>query len=525
MNFNIFKFFIFLLNFQKINSVLFNYDYFCSAETWSIQRIRILTNEIYMRDKNEDYFYEHFMFPDNVEKFSAIIQTKKGKFLKVRNIHYVDMNLKSLHVPKHKKEIFHPLVRHIKFLFCPVKSINTNLFHFNGRKNGGLLRWTYGASVCSLELCEIGLYVMKDGTTSDKLEEGDNIDKAFYIAFKAMHNEALLFKLPDMYEGDMTLVPCPYVNWIVKNSLSRFQPAPYIKDDFPTIEDDLNRHRLTPTFFVNRHKKIDYRQESDKSFICGKIIQHNRPSVPVGFEFMQQNKPSIINDLIHIGDIKEICNGKKIKGNYVFGIIRKNNTYERKNDIYFYFTNENLKYYSGLEMYVYDKDEITNNRKSLLEEEKKHQNGEGYDFIYFYRHIHTYKPFCKAGFYADDEKYITGVLKLRIGRENIPSLEDENKETIYKISSLKGHFPHTLSCYIFMTKPTNEKYSEFYSKKFKTNIRKIKDLSGKILVKKYTHEIFITDELDEIYGTYECVLDTNEPFPNIKNSTFNIIPK
>uniref|UniRef100_A0A0K0EHJ7 Uncharacterized protein n=1 Tax=Strongyloides stercoralis TaxID=6248 RepID=A0A0K0EHJ7_STRER len=516
INFNIFSphFKNFLVVYGKRSG-----NYYCSSETtWG--ELRISTHlKLHIENEREDEFFVKTFFQKGAAKFSHTVDLPNGAKLIINNLENFEIPLKKVYKDRHGN--VHNIDHAVKYILCPVSRTNGVWFYFREYRHHKLFRTFWGSNICSFGHCEIGLLFYASGTDEKKLEKGGTVNEGLYVVFTGGDEYPLLFYHPKSNGLNMALVACQYINWISKYSLSKFQPADFIKDFFPKVPyEDYDRHIFVPTFKYEKRKLPGNGKSNDQevdAFICGLIKQKEYPDVEVGYKLQKSSEKTSVP--LTFDGTKISCDSNDIKDEYVFGYLPPDKTILKKDGDLSYFSSEK-KLYSGQYLLVYNKNEIIERRKQLLDMQKNHVHNVDYDYLAWdHQEKFYFNPTC-IGTLED----VDATLKLKIG-ETIPqgNLMEDKKTISYEINKISEST--TLSCHAIKDGSVDERYSNFYNKRFKTFIHKIEDETGKAVDETPLEVIKVIPGATNFYGKYKCTVEKGIDFKKIKSTEFVITSK
>uniref|UniRef100_A0A0N4ZLM3 Exported protein n=1 Tax=Parastrongyloides trichosuri TaxID=131310 RepID=A0A0N4ZLM3_PARTI len=479
-------------------------NYHCPAEHESHKFLRLVItsdNSNLRRSFNEHIFRRHPLFDEalNNSKMPIMnIELGDGKKLKVENVEIITIKLEDIYIPVHgnNRGKYKPFSSFINFLVCPIQDIRDTIYYFDTRetKNKGLKKYEY-TSGCSIQVCNIGLYLYKKGTTIEQLLNGGNVDKGFYIKIDSDdRNKLFSFSSIGYSVNTRALLKCPYKNWLHKYSFAKYVPKPYIRNDFPGDGDKL---KYVPGYLKSIHEKVHHDQRSE-SFICGHVEQYGS-KFDVGYEYGTDSTEVALSEL-SIFNGKITCGNQNIDSSYVFGNLpRQEQVISGPEWEYF---KESAKLYSGQILYLYDKEQVDATYKEFKAQ-------------------HAIKPtsVCK-------NKELPATLKLKVNDIPVYEFKKEGKKDpifYYKMDQIKSSKVLKLSCFGSVDQIEYSAYHEYYSKKFHFTISMIKNINQKMINSLPEYVKTITEH-DDFYGVYSCKSNVHSSSAIIKASSIVIVP-
>ncbi|CEF65066.1 Hypothetical protein SRAE_1000331900 [Strongyloides ratti] len=493
-------------------------DYECENSTSLVERIVIGLNK-HNYGNDETKFWSKTFNDGSNQKFDHSVDLPDGAKFVIKNIDIIGIPLKNVYVDK--DDTIHDIHSSFRYYLCPISSIKKNWFYFNNYKKDQPIINLDGTNRCSVGHCEMGLLLYYSNGDANVLKGGGTANRGLYVEFEGGSIYPLLFKQAKSNDKNMALVACPYINWMSKYGISKYQPAEYIKNFFPIIpQDDFDRHRFIPTFKYSSKKLPGKKNANDrdvKVFICGTIKQSKFPDVEVGFDLEKANEQKSFP--ITFDGTNVLCDSKDIKDDYVFGYIPSDKIVLGTSEEISYFSSEN-KFYSGQYLLVYNKNEIIERRKELKRMDNGNTPNNEYDsHSWDYGEKFYFNPKC-----IGEVENIVATLKLKVGDNVVDGVLNQDSNIIsHEINEIIG--TTTLGCHPFMNQVYDDRFSDFYSKRFKTFIQRIEDENGKAVEepKKETIEIF--DGSKTIFGKYKCTIEEGITFGKIKSSEFIITSK
>uniref|UniRef100_A0A0K0EMF7 Ig-like domain-containing protein n=1 Tax=Strongyloides stercoralis TaxID=6248 RepID=A0A0K0EMF7_STRER len=480
-------------------------------------RVVVYKNDPSNTYSNEDVFFKIYTNEFKGKKFDTNLQVNNNATLTIKNIRVIEIPLRNLYRSGYESNFTDHVNEQInyhgiKFLYCPIDKMGNHMYHFTNYNEKNFIRKLKGPNTCNIGHCEIGLVLHKNKTNPDKLIQGGTIDYAFYIALKAEPGMALLFSETKINKDAFPLVLCPYTGWIPKFTKSSFVPSSYVNEDTIELKNDFDRHRLIPayleSFYIGSKSS-----EKTRAFICGNIKQLNMDDLPVGFKLFESSY-STSKSSVKIDNDKILCNGEDVSDAYLFGFL--NNTYNIDSDVPMmkYLIND-YKFYSDQIIYAYDKKRILDERYAAANIKDFESRDSLFDNFYFNSPVIYYTPMCYGKIYGK-----SAVLKPKVS--NV--VQKESDEMVFKIANQGVNAGSKISCYAVVDNDYNGKFSEFYAKRYKTKIQRIKDSKGVPVSEDKAYEIPINDDAEKFYGTYKCELENPGSDNMIIEKEFIILP-
>uniref|UniRef100_A0A0K0EMG0 Ig-like domain-containing protein n=1 Tax=Strongyloides stercoralis TaxID=6248 RepID=A0A0K0EMG0_STRER len=464
-------------------------------------------------DENKYYKVYTNIFDKN--KFNVTLHLDNGVILTLKKVHFIEVPLEKLYAlinTANGRDFHYTDQSGIAFLYCPINKLEEHTYYFTNYNGKISINKLYGSNRCSLGYCELGLYLYKNNTSPDKLNQGGTIDNALYIALKAGPGMALIFHHVKIYKDAFPLVPCPYINWILKLFETSFVPSYYVNRDTIELKEDFDRHRLVPAF-MQTYQKVGLFHELMPAFICGNIKQQENSDVPVGFQIIKSNEPSPTGSVKTDND-KILCMNQDISKYYLFGFL--NNTYNIDSDVpIMKYLKNDFKFYSEQIIYAYDHEEVLRDREKALQSKDPSPKASLFDRAYFDNQIYYYKPICYG---KVNNK--SAILKPKVSS----IVQRESGEMVFKIANQGVNAGSKISCHAVVDDDYNGRFSEFYAKRYRTKIQRIKDSKGQPVNENKVYEIPIIDDADKFYGTYKCELENPGSVDLILEKEFVILP-
>ncbi|CEF64786.1 Hypothetical protein SRAE_1000303900 [Strongyloides ratti] len=490
-----------------------NRDYNC--QEGDNHRLIVYKNEEIMQNINETKYFQINTANFNGPKYNAILNFGSNSIFNLQNILYIEVPLEKLYLPNSESNTPYNYIssKGIRFLYCPIDNLANHMYHFTNYNGNKFLRKYHGSNRCNVGHCEIGLTLYRKDHDANKLLHGGLINYSFYISIKAKPDMALLFSGVEMNNNVYPLVPCPYIGWIANHVNASFVPSDYVLDSYIKIDEDYNRHRLMPAY-----KHTSYYSgipgSKTNAFICGYIKQKDQPDLPVGFELHNKNQ-QIEPVEIKMDEKKIMCNGIDISEHYKFGYLEASYNLIA-NKLQFDYLDKDIKFYHGQILYVYDREIIEHERKEALRNKNILENDSLFDSKYFDDKIHYYNPICYGRI-----KDRSAVLKPKVG--NVP--QKESGEMTFKVANQGANIGNKLSCHAVIDGLPDERFSDFYLKRYKTKIQRIKNPKGEKVDEKKVDSLPIIEDVDKFFGTYKCELEEDGGFDLILQKEFTIIPE
>uniref|UniRef100_A0AAF5CV45 Ig-like domain-containing protein n=1 Tax=Strongyloides stercoralis TaxID=6248 RepID=A0AAF5CV45_STRER len=456
---------------------------------------------------NYEYYFKVYTWEFNGKTFNTEVYLSDGAILTMKNVRYIevplDENCRKVSTIYNKDE-FNCLDKYgMEFYFCPFDKVEKHLYYFISYNGTNSIAKVNRYNKCNLEQCDIGFHLHKQNTDSDKLKKGGTIDYALYIALKVKPDEPILFTGVKIYKNAFPLVPCPYINWIPKLANSSFVPSSYVNENTMKLMFDFDKHILVPAYMLTQQL----------TFICGNIKQLYMHDVSVGFQFTEDDEetnPSIVkayNDVI-------ICDKKDISNYQLFGYLE--NAYNIDSDVpIMKYLKNDYKFYSGQKIYSYDGGKIFAERILAMQSKKSSPQGNIFVKSSKPHEIYYYKPAC-YGTILDK----SAVLKPKVS--NI--VQKESDKMVFKITNQGVNAGNKISCHAVVEDDYNGRFSDFYVKRYKTKIQRVKDSKGQPVNESKAFEIPIIDDADKFYGTYKCELENPGSVKLISEKEFVILP-
>uniref|UniRef100_A0A0N5CAJ2 EGF-like domain-containing protein n=1 Tax=Strongyloides papillosus TaxID=174720 RepID=A0A0N5CAJ2_STREA len=358
--------------------------------------------------------------------------------------------------------------------------------------------------VCSLKICEIGIYyrpytqITQDGILNFEDKE------AYYVVLSNTEEEKDIIFGTYLYDDhNYPLIPCPYTNWIPKNILTKFIPSNYVIEngiEFPY--NDYDRHRFVPGIPSSKNGSILY---------CGKIYQPNFKEINVGVQLKLNRKNTTYNN-IEVTTTGVKCSDNKTYSNNIFSYTPDNTNYYGNNRELKKFHPEIDRIYSGQMMLIYKEDNIRQMIGVIDHEEIRNE---------FFDNRKKVEPIC-SGIVPDK----IATLHLKIDDEKISFKKTDSGIMLVKIDvkSRRNKMLH-VGCHAVVDDASDNRYENFYLKRYKFVLFKGK-LSN-FNSSNNLDKINISSIMDpkNIYGYYSCGMDKDKKNSNIRESEFVLLPE
>uniref|UniRef100_A0A0N5BMB9 Ig-like domain-containing protein n=1 Tax=Strongyloides papillosus TaxID=174720 RepID=A0A0N5BMB9_STREA len=523
MKFCYFLFFYFL-NTRISNNFLLSQSnewgaYECSAKSPlnGKERFFIITNINVISHRIEEYYYLKDINTAPTTDSIVIENVSENVNVLAKKVIKLMIPLETLYFNYYNVPV--DLKNNINFLFCPLE-FASKLGVFNENVVGHRIEKYVNGIRCSVYKCDIGPFPMVNSHTniSERILVDREVDKVFFIGFQTSPNkniDYIFFYNSDKPAGNahIVLVACPYINWIRKQSSAKFIPSKYVKNDFPSLPNDMDRHKLVPTFMlenISRGQNFSNRN----TFTCGTLEQYEKLADPtpikIGYEFDQSE--DISSKFLTIDGDNFFCGDVNITNHYIFTFINSTDIMNSSEPIMEYITSiKSVNFYVNQKIYAYDKEYILSKYKDGAEK-----------FFDTDNDLPIFSPSCVA-----NHKVEVAKLRLKIGSTiNPPKLKKNNstgKSIETYIVSIKEQKDQELSCHAVLLKNNDDRYTNFYNKKYSTRITKIKDANGKPYSGNASISIKITESIEEVAGVYTCTIHNSEVY-EILNSEFQILP-
>uniref|UniRef100_A0A0N4ZMZ6 6-cysteine protein n=1 Tax=Parastrongyloides trichosuri TaxID=131310 RepID=A0A0N4ZMZ6_PARTI len=475
-------------------------NYVCQDRNNQDERFVILDGKDPI-DENlaESFFRRHKLSDTSRHDKDITIQLGEGKTLTVKNVNIIKIILKDLFVPEGRNN-YVKLYTFLNFLFCPIRKIENKIYFFDSIKieDNGLRKYDQ-TTRCTVEYCNIGLYLYEENTEVGTLLKGGTINKAFYVAIVPEKNEEFFSFYGLKFTVNVkALLKCPYKEWFHKHSSATFEPMEYITDEFPGVG---NRHKYVPGYAERNLEKI-HQDQNSKGFICGRVRQLKPlPTFNVGFEY------GMNNDIIKSTNVRFdngilFCGSNDLKDYYVFGYLSKR--YQLIEGPEWKYFKDNIKLHYGQLLYAYKKSDV----------DERYNNFDANKAI---------PPSC-----IGENKELPATLKLNINGSPVSEFksvveEDGTYVFYYMIDEIKGTEVKLLSCYANLDNHKNDAFNEYYAKNYRFNIIMKKTIDKRIVSTPSEFEKSINKDND-FYGIYACKTTSQTPNKMLKESNIVIVP-
>uniref|UniRef100_A0A0K0FFV5 EGF-like domain-containing protein n=1 Tax=Strongyloides venezuelensis TaxID=75913 RepID=A0A0K0FFV5_STRVS len=445
-------------------------------------------NRQYIRIENHHYGYNY-----NGDDLKNVFNAENAFILQI------DMSKFNYNVIVGKSKIF--------LMFCPNNKNDVHIVdpvNNYGRENL-YVHYKY-PRVCSLKICEIGIYYkpkienIMESTIDDIVTFAKK--DVYYVAFSNTEGRDIIFGTY-VYDGhNYPLVPCPYTKWIPKNNLTKFTPSKYVEENGIQLNyDDNDRHRLVPGIPSSKDGTILY---------CGKISQHNLKEVNVGLKLkISSNSHTYNNFEITTTGVK--CSDQ-IFSDHIFSYTPDNTIYNGDNGGLKKFNPSVDNIYSGQIMLIYKKDGLRN-----LNDVIKDGNISD-EFFDSQMKINT---IC-SGMVPDKEA--TLLLKIN-GKKVIYKMTYTGKRFVTIDTNSIENKILQVGCHVVLDNASDKRYKDFYSKRYKFLLFKTQSTTFNSSKNIDKIDISSTVSLRDIYGYYNCKIDNDKKNKKIKESEFILLPK
>uniref|UniRef100_A0A0N4ZAM0 Peptidase n=1 Tax=Parastrongyloides trichosuri TaxID=131310 RepID=A0A0N4ZAM0_PARTI len=459
-------------------------------ETSNDKRVFITLDGKINIDIKEDY---HAVKYFSVAEFMALkynVKVGEDKVLTIKNVKNIDITVEQIYKDQNN---FVSIQKIIHFNLCPESIVEDETYYFDGyEKVAKIRKLNINEGIkCGIKRCNIGLFFFKKITTEQELLNVTEINDGFFINIKSTSFDApILFQGVKASSDVMALVPCPYINWISVHSKSKFVPSLYVKNEFPGLEKNYDRHKLTITSVI-KEKNIAGRNK--KHFICGTLEQMGSSSIEIGFELA--DPAPLAKETLTVKDDSILCGTNDVTNSYVFGYFKETN------DVEFYKS-------------------ITSKRSAAINGITNSDMYTDTDEEYFKEATLSHAPKC-IGTFADPDAYLQVVIdgKARKIDETIDDVLN------FKMDANEMAASNELKCSSFFVNEDYNKYfvlKDFYAKKFNIKIQRLRDSEGKDVTEDKKDSIQLTGT--EMYGVYRCGIEGG-PQGNMKDLTFKIFSK
>uniref|UniRef100_A0A0K0G1Y9 Ig-like domain-containing protein n=1 Tax=Strongyloides venezuelensis TaxID=75913 RepID=A0A0K0G1Y9_STRVS len=516
--------FLYFLNTKISNNFLLSQNnewgtYECSAKSSlnGKERFFIITNINVITNRIEEYYYlkDINTAPTTdshiIENVSEDINVLAKKVIKLM------IPLESLYFNYYNVPV--DFKNNINFLFCPLE-FASKLGVFNENYEEKAIGKYVNGTRCSVYKCDIGPFPMVNShaNISHRILIDKELEKVFFIGFQTSPNkniDYIFFYNAGKPAGNINivLVACPYKNWIRKQSSAKFIPSKYVKNDFPSLPNDMDRHKLVPTFILENISR-GQNFPSRNTFTCGRLEQYEKLADPtpikIGYEFDQLE--DISSQFLTIEGEELFCGDVDITDHYIFTFLNSTDIFNSSEPNMEYVTSiKSVNFYVNQKIYAYDKEYILSKYNDSAEE-----------FFDTDNDLPIFPPSCIANHRVEIAK-----LKLKIGSTIVNSKFKKDKFTGENIEtytvSVKEQKDQELSCHAVLLKNSDDRYTNFYNKKYSTRIKKIKDANGKPYSGNASTAIKITESIEEVAGVYTCTI-YNSKVHEILDSEFHILP-
>uniref|UniRef100_A0A0N4ZK79 Ig-like domain-containing protein n=1 Tax=Parastrongyloides trichosuri TaxID=131310 RepID=A0A0N4ZK79_PARTI len=451
------------------------------------------------------------------------IQIKtKFSLINIKNVETIALDLSTIYKVGYPSDG----IRHFAIALCPVLyNRQLDFLYFNDYNNRELLKVPHNSIKCSVGQCGMG-FIFKKGSGDNWLYSKSNGESNYglYIYFTSGNiGLPLIFIGPRYNEEFKPIVACPYLHWVDNYNNANFEPEPYVKDDFLKLEADFNRHRMVVVFETQQTVAIpsdfgSLKRHVHDVFKCGTLVQR-----PPGVGELRVDVVLSLHEEISYNDIKKgaitfkkgrtYCGELDVTDQYFYGLIPKESTYDEKIQL-LYFPHDVEMYY-GEKIYIYDKGLITKTRSNNLD-----ISSDGFDSNYFYNNLHFYPPIC-----VGKVENIATTIRPSIDNYVLSPMKNGSGDMdTYKVN-IENVATKKMGCSTTKKDSKNRAYLNYYKYKYKVNIKKIADYDGKTYVGSANETIEIPIYPEKFFGTYECIMSTNETTENLTRSIkFKIIP-
>uniref|UniRef100_A0A0K0E6K7 Ig-like domain-containing protein n=1 Tax=Strongyloides stercoralis TaxID=6248 RepID=A0A0K0E6K7_STRER len=523
------KFYSFLLLLYALNLKISNnyygfvdannrYGQYHCTQNSNENRLFVIINMNHIIDKSEHYYYmkkEKDVPAVNDYVLHSVVPNTNLKFKQIKKF---IIPIKNLYYNIHNK--YEDIRNNIHFLICPY-STQSNLYtKFTELDENKPLTVYMDAARCSIYKCTIGIYprATEYMNTVDKILQGGQIDFGIFIGFKDSPAENLdsIYFYAGYYKKaghtNIPLVACPYINWVVRQSLAKFTPDPLVTEKFPLLPDDNKRHILIPAYILKKVKRP--KDATDRfTFTCGTLEQDKNFTeagpIKIGYEFDIDEK--IIARKFKVDKNNFYCGDLDITNYYLFSFIDSGDLLGKQTpEMEPVTSTTEQKFYYNQVFYAYKKNDIL----------EKYKNNEER----FFDEDH-YPPVFHAECITRHDSEV-GKLTPKIGeRLQAPRYRpvvkggEEVETYIIDLHEQKGQ---DITCHVSLFKNTDQRYSDFYSKAFATRIQKVFDADGKEYSGEPSPSIKVTGDEKTDIGVYRCTLHSTDVV-EVLDSEFHLL--
>uniref|UniRef100_A0A0N5A6L8 EGF-like domain-containing protein n=1 Tax=Parastrongyloides trichosuri TaxID=131310 RepID=A0A0N5A6L8_PARTI len=440
---------------------------------------------VYYRNKrisNEEkiYFEKPLLKPTEPPKSIETKNTKKKYYAPV----YIDKVIRNNALPSSNG---------IRFEIC-ISNIINSYYPSNHNKFDNFV------GICSLWKCQLGLYELK------KYNEvtGHIFSVEYLYVYLAKKNEDEILLISELDYGDLNffVYPCPYTNWVNKDSKTQFLPRWRLSDKYGFLPDSNSSTHIFIPLFPRKEK-------SNEKFICGEIHQEQSPNViSVGIKLTYKKYYNIntLKDIETDDFLSMKCGNKVLDPKFTWSYSKPNLNLNQPNPSMLYMGNS-FKYYSGQYLFGYDLSKLTDRETN-------------FDYEIFDKKPPIFKPLC-----VKKIEDVLATLKFTVNGKYVSSkIFNDNIERIeyMKLNNSEKKTKFKVECSIVVDHNKDKRFKDFYNLRYKGILKKGRISNGGI----QNIKTIVTSKNDFlIYGYYHCLLDNAKSVDTIRLSEFAVIPE
>uniref|UniRef100_A0A0N4Z0Q2 VWFA domain-containing protein n=1 Tax=Parastrongyloides trichosuri TaxID=131310 RepID=A0A0N4Z0Q2_PARTI len=379
------------------------------------------------------------------------------------------------------------------------KSIEKQYFVQNFKNDVYFHKENY--SSCQLFHCEVGLYLLHNGTDAKKIEDDriTNFYGVFYIKL-VTSDMMFVFHKFTIKGNKFPLIVCPYIRWVLDKAGLIFKP--YEKSGI-VYKNFYDRYIILPAY---------QRDINSPYFICGDIIYVDETKLRIIYKFIISNDEYMKIGVINLKNNVLVCNFNdkpSMYHHFVYDKYEKNMRYIMSNKI-----NNELLYYGEI-IYMYQADSKELNR---LQKENAITDGKIFNQI---------DPTC-----AYELGSLPGTVNLYINNKlvkfNNTFNKSVNRNGIMYITPDMLNTQYHFECRIDLNDANKyPSITKYYNKTVKISFVKY-DYDGN---RETINNLTFRKNHFTNYAEYKCLIekkreqDTNELISNVNNLTVLFLPQ